>query len=132
MTCRAGTFYFCCGFLQERVLRTAAPILHACFEPLAHCRNIATLSLMYKHYFGRSPSKLAELVLVPYSRRSSSRYCNSFNDFSVTLNILKISLSTVSFLMQLDTGIFPTEFLILAYDLNASLKRLFLYIFVEG
>ena len=52
-------------------------------ETLAHCRNVVKLSLFYRYYFGICPSKLAELVPLPYSRRRSCRFSNRIHDFSV-------------------------------------------------
>ena len=53
--------------LQKRIRRTLGPSLAASLEPLPHCRNIASLSLFYSYYFGRSSSELAQLVPLPYS-----------------------------------------------------------------
>ena len=54
--------------LQKWICRTAGPSpLAASLEPLAHCRNVASLSLFYRYYFGRCSSELAELVPLPYS-----------------------------------------------------------------
>ena len=53
--------------LQKQIHRTVGPSLAACLEPLAHCRNVASLSLFYRYYFGRCLSELARLVLLPYS-----------------------------------------------------------------
>ena len=53
--------------LQKRICRTVGPSLAASFEPLAHCRSVASLSLFDRHYFGRCSSELAELVPLPYS-----------------------------------------------------------------
>ena len=39
--------------LQKRICRTAVPSLAASLETLAHRRNIASLSLFYRYYFGR-------------------------------------------------------------------------------
>ena len=50
--------------LQKRICRTVGPSLAASLEPLAHRRNVANLSLFYRHYFGRYSSAL---VPVPYS-----------------------------------------------------------------
>ena len=52
---------------QKRMCRTAGPSLAACLEPLAHCQNLASLSLFYRYYFGRCSSELAQLVPLPYS-----------------------------------------------------------------
>ena len=48
--------------LQKWICRTVSPSLTASLEPLAHCQNIASLSLFYRYYFGRCSSQLAELV----------------------------------------------------------------------
>ena len=45
--------------LQKWTHRTASSSLAASFEPLAHRRNVASLSLFSRHYFGRSSSELA-------------------------------------------------------------------------
>ena len=54
--------------LQKRICRTVGPSLAASLEPLAHCRNVASLSLSYRYYFGRCSSELALLVPLPSSR----------------------------------------------------------------
>ena len=48
--------------LQKRICRTVGPPLTASVKPLAHRRNVASLSLFYRYYFGRSSAELAELV----------------------------------------------------------------------
>ena len=53
--------------LQKRICRTVGPSLAASLEPLAHRRNVASLSLFYRYYFGRCSSELAELVPLPFS-----------------------------------------------------------------
>ena len=40
--------------------------LDASLEPLAHCQNLASLSLFYRYYFGRCSSNPAQLVSLPY------------------------------------------------------------------
>ena len=57
-------------------------------EPLAPRRNIASLSLLYKYYFGSCSSELAQLaqlVPLPFSRGRSTRYTDRLHDFSVTI-----------------------------------------------
>ena len=71
--------------LQKWICRTVGPSLAASFEPLAHWRNVASLSLFYRYYFGRCSSELAQLVPLPYSRGRSTRYSNRLHDFSVTI-----------------------------------------------
>ena len=48
--------------LQKRICRTVDPLLAGSLEPLAHRRNVASLSLFYRYYFGRCSSELAKLV----------------------------------------------------------------------
>ena len=45
--------------LLKRVCRTVGPSLAASLEPLAHRRNVASLSIFYGSYFGRCSSELA-------------------------------------------------------------------------
>ena len=71
--------------LQKWICRTVGPSLAASFEPLAHRRNVASLSLFYRYYFGRCSSELAQLVPLPYSRGRSTRYSDRLHDFSVTI-----------------------------------------------
>ena len=72
--------------LQKRICRTVGSSLAASLEPLAHRRNVASLSLFYRYYFGRCLSELAELVPLPYSRGRSTRYSDRLHDFSVTIH----------------------------------------------
>ena len=39
--------------LQKRICRTVIPSLATCLKPLAHCQNVASLSLSYRYYFDR-------------------------------------------------------------------------------
>ena len=71
--------------LQKQICRAVSPSLAASLEPLAHCQNVASLSLFYMYYFGRCSSELAQLVPLPYSREWSTRYFDSLHDFSVTI-----------------------------------------------
>ena len=53
--------------LQKQICRNVGPSLAAFLECLAHCRNVANLTLFYRYYFGRRSSELAQLVPLPYS-----------------------------------------------------------------
>ena len=70
--------------LQKRICRTVGPSLAASLEPLAHCQNVASLSLFYRYYFGRCSPELAQLVPLPFSRGRSTRYSDRLQDFVVT------------------------------------------------
>ena len=71
--------------LQKRICRIVDPSLATSLEPLAHRRNVASLSLFYRYYFGRCSSELAQVVPLPFSRRRSTRYSDRLHDFSVTI-----------------------------------------------
>ena len=71
--------------LQKKISKTFGPSLAASFEPLAHCRNVASLSLFCRYYFGRCLSELAQLVPLPYSRGRTTRCSDRLHDFSVTI-----------------------------------------------
>ena len=95
------------GKLQKRICRTFGPSLAVSLEPLAHHRNVVSLSLFYRYYFGRCSLELAQLVPLPFSRGGlliTLIYCMIF--LSPLLNVTRVSMSTVSFLAQLASGIF--------------------------
>ena len=71
--------------LKKQICRTVGPSLAASLEPLAHCQNVASLSLSYRHYFGRCSSELAQLVPFPYSWGRSTHYSDRLHDVSVTI-----------------------------------------------
>ena len=53
--------------LQKQICGTVGPSLAACLEPLTHDQNVANLSLIYRYYFDRCSSELAQLVPLAYS-----------------------------------------------------------------
>ena len=71
--------------LQRWIGRTAGPSLAAFVESLAHRRNVVSLSLFYRCYFGRCSSELAELVTLPYSQERSTNYFDRLHNFSVNI-----------------------------------------------
>ena len=73
--------------LQKWICRTVGPSLAASLEPLAHRRNVASLSLFYRYYFGRCSSELTQLVPLPFSCGRSTHYSYRLYDFSVTIPI---------------------------------------------
>ena len=48
--------------LQKRICRIVGPSLAASLEPLAHRRNVTSLRLFNRYYFGRCSSELVQLV----------------------------------------------------------------------
>ena len=92
--------------LQNWIGTTAGLSLAAFLETLAHRRNVVSLSLFYRHCFGRCSSELAELVTLPYSRERSTDYSDRLHNFSV--NIPRCYKDVNSFLPSkgiLDSGI---------------------------
>ena len=64
--------------LQNRICGTVGPSLAAFHELLAHYRNVGSLRLFYRYYFGRFFSELAQLASLPYSWGRSTRYSDWF------------------------------------------------------
>ena len=62
-----GCFLELLDKLQKLICRTIGPLLAASLEPLAHRRNVTSLSLFYKYYFGRCSLELAQLVPLLFS-----------------------------------------------------------------
>ena len=83
--------------LQKRILRTVGPSFTASLEPLAHCQNVASLSLFCSYYFGKCSSELAQMVPLTFSRGRSTRYSDRLHDFSVTIPRCKKDVYVNSF-----------------------------------
>ena len=88
---------------------------------MAHHRNVASLSLSYRYYFGRCSSELAQLAQLPFLRRRSTHYSDRLHDFSVTIPrcyndvyVNSIFLFTARLWNSLPIECFP-----LTYDLNS-------------
>ena len=75
---------------QKLICRTVDPSFAVSLEPLAHHQNVASLSLFYRYYFSRCSSELAQLVPLV---------------LSPFLDVTRMSMSTVSFVTQQDSGI---------------------------
>ena len=112
--------------LQKRICSTVGPSLAASLEPLAHRRNVATLSLFYRYYFGRCSSELAELVPLPYFRGSSTRYSDRLHDFFVTTPRCYRDVYVNSFFSRTAMlwNFLPIKCFPLNYDLNGFKSRM--------
>ena len=92
--------------LHRRLCRTVGPTLAASFKPLGNCRNVASLILLYRYYFGGCSFDLTKPVPIPCSRRRSTHFSDRLHDFlSMFLNVTRLPMSTVSLFAQLDSGI---------------------------
>ena len=120
--------------LQKRICRTVGLSLAASLEPLAHHRNVASLSLFYRYYFGRCSSELAELVPLPYSRGRSTRYSDRLHDFSVTIPRCHKDVYVNSFFPRTARlwNSLPIECFPLTYDLSGFKSRVNRYLSTVG
>ena len=116
--------------LHKRVFRTVIPSLSASLEHLTHYRNVA-LSLSYRYYFSRSSHKLAKMIWLlilegfPLAILLGCMiFLSPFRDF------ISMSMSTVSFLAQLDSS--PAECFPLTYGLNGFKSRVNRYFLSAG
>ena len=120
--------------LQKRICRTVGPSLAASLEPLAHRRNVASLSLFYRYYFGRCSSELAHLVPLPYSRGRSTRYSHRLHDFSVTIRRCYKDVSVNNFFPRTARlwNSLPIECFPLTYDLSGFKSRINRHLLTVG
>ena len=84
--------------LQKQIFRTVGPLLAASLELLAYRQNVANLNLFCTYYFGRCSTELAPLGLLVIVVD-----CMIF--LSPFLDVTIMSMSIISFLAQLDSGI---------------------------
>ena len=111
--------------LQKQIYRAFVPSLAASLKLLAHRRNVASLSLFYRHYFGRCSSELAQLVPLPYSRGRSTCYSDRLHDFSVTIPRCYKDVYVNSFFPHTARlwNSLPIEWFPLTYDLSGFKSR---------
>ena len=112
--------------LQKRICRNVGPSLAASLEPLAHLRNVSSLSLFYRYYFGRCSTKLGQLVPLPFSRGRSTRYSDRLHDFFVTIPKCYKDVYVNSFFPWTARfwNCLPIECLPLTYNLNGFKSRI--------
>ena len=115
---------------QKRICRTVGPSFAASLEPLAHRRNVGSLSLFYRYYFGRCSSELSQLAPLPYSRGRSSRYY----DFFVTIFRCYKDIYVNSFFPRTARlwNSLPIECFPLTYDLSGFKSRINRYPLTVG
>ena len=120
--------------LQKQICRIAGPSLAASLEPLAHRRNVASLSLFYRYYFGRCSSKLAQLVPLPFSRGRSTCYSDILHDFSVTIPRCYKDVYVNSFFPRTAKlwNSLPIECFPLTYDLSGFKFRINRHLLTVG
>ena len=112
--------------LQKWIYRTVGPLLAAFLEPLAHHRNMASLSIFYSYYFGRCFSELAQLVPLLFSQGRFTRYSDILHNFSVTIPRCYKDVYVNSFFSctaKLWNSL-PIECFPLTYNLNGCKSRI--------
>ena len=120
--------------LQKRICRTDGHSLAASPEPLGHRRNVASLSLFYRYYFGRCSPELAELVPLRYSRGRPTRYSVRLHNFSVTIPRYYKDLYVNNFFPH-TAGLWnslPIECFSLTYGLSDFKSRINRYLLTVG
>ena len=107
--------------IQKRICKTVDPSLAA-----YHRRNVASLSLFYRCYFGRCSSELAQLVPLPFFRGRSTRYSDRLHDFSVTIPRCYKDVYVKSFFPRTARlwNSLPIECFPLTYNLNGFKSRI--------
>ena len=120
--------------LQEKWACQPKTSLAASLEPLVHCRNVASLSLFYRYYFGRCSSELAQLVPLPFSRGRSTRYSDRLHDFSVTIPRHYKDVYFNSFFPRTAKlwNSLPIECFTLTYDLSGFKSRINIHLLIVG
>ena len=120
--------------LQKRICRTVGPSLAASLEPLAHHRNVASLSLFYRYYFGRCSSELAQLVPLPFPQCRSPCYSDRLHDFSVTICRYYKDVYVNSFFLRSARfwNYLPLECFPLTYDRSGFKSRINRHILTVG
>ena len=71
--------------IQIWICRTVGASIAASLEPLAHCQNVANLSLFYGYHFDGCSSELLQLVPLSYSWGWSIQGSDRLHYFSVTI-----------------------------------------------
>ena len=114
--------------LQKRICRTVGPLVAASLEPLAHRRNVASLRLFCRYYFGRCSSELAQLVPFPFP------YSDRFHDFSVSIPRCYKDVYVNSFFPRTARlwNSLPIECFPLTYDLSGFKSRINRHLLTVG
>ena len=117
--------------LQKRICRTVGPSLLPLLNPWLVVEMY--ILIVYKYYFRRCLSELAQLVPLPYSRVRSACYSERLHDFSVTIPRCHKDVYADSFFFHIVRlwNSLPGECFPLTYNLNgviSSIGRHLLYV----
>ena len=118
--------------LQKRICRIVGPSLAASLELLAHRRNVASLSISYRYYFGRCSSELAQLAPLPFSRVRSTRYSDRLQNFPVTISRCYKDVNSFFPRTAKLWNSLPIECFPLTYDLSGFKSRINRHLLTAG
>ena len=110
----------------KKNMQDCLPSLAASLEPLAHRRNVTSLTLFYRYFFGRCFAESAQLVPLLFSRGRSTRYFDKLQDFFVTIPRCDKDVYVNSFFpctARLWNSL-PIECFPLTYNLNGFKSRI--------
>ena len=92
--------------LQKRIYRTVGPPRKTFLEPLVHRRNVASLSLFYRYYFGSIIGIIVFWFLfLIFNGGLLVIRIDCMILLTPFLDVISMSMSTVSFLAQLHSSI---------------------------
>ena len=106
--------------LQKQIRMIIGPALAAFLEPLAHCWNVASLSLFCKYYFGRCSSELTQLVPHPFSCGRFALYSDRLHDWCCKYSYVNSSSPCTARLWNS----LPIECFSLTYNQNGFKSRI--------
>ena len=115
----AATWIFEISYRSRYVELLVPHLLLLVNKTFAYCQNVVRLSLFYRYYFGTCPSKLAEQVLLSYSRGRFCRYSNRMHNVSVIPRCYKdVYTSSIFSRSVIFWNSLPAKGFPLIYDLN--------------
>ena len=111
--------------LPKQICRTVGSSLAASLTPLAHLRNVASLSLFYRYYFRGCLSELTQLFPLPYS--CGRCLLVILIDWMIFLWPF-LDVTRISHTTRLWNSL-PIECFLLNYDLNGYMSRIRRHLF---
>ena len=104
------------------------------FDDLQTLLNVASLSLLYRHYFGRCSSELTPLVPLHFSCGGSNHYSDRLHDFSGTIPRCYKDVCVNSFFPHTTRpwNSLPIECFPLTFNLNGFKSRINSHLLTVG
>ena len=120
--------------LQKWICTTDGLSLAASLEPLAHCRNVVSLNLLWRYFFGSCSSELVQLVALPCFWGRSTRYLDRLYDFSITIPrcCKDVYFNSFSPSTAKSRNYLPKECFSLTYDISGFNSRVNSFFLTAG